>query len=62
MSWQKCPICNGTGIEPLTGYIQCKTCKGERIISSVTGKPPVNIKDKGESGNINKVEDIDLIK
>ena len=43
--WQKCPICNGTGSDPNwlvhNGNIpKCPTCKGERIISELTGKPP----------------------
>ena len=46
MSYQKCPICNGTGNDPFivagqfTSY-PCPTCKGARIIDDVTGIPPV---------------------
>lgn len=42
--WQKCPICNGTGISPLAGVYssipQCPTCLGARIISEISGLPP----------------------
>jgi hypothetical protein len=46
MSFQKCPICNGTGNDPfiVTGSFTsypCPTCKGVRIIDDVTGLPPV---------------------
>lgn len=42
--WQKCPICNGSGVNPnyLSNQYQCKTCKGEGIISEVTGLPPIS--------------------
>lgn len=39
MSWQKCPICEGTGTLSFLNYI-CPTCNGKRIISSVNGLPP----------------------
>lgn len=46
MSFQKCPICNGTGIEQNTytsnATLTCETCNGKRIISELTGLPPVN--------------------
>ena len=43
--WQKCPICNGSGVEPTPTwrslkYCTCTTCKGEKIISTFTGLPP----------------------
>ena len=51
MSFQKCPICNGSGNDPWIGEIPlsicfhgrhpCPTCKGTRIISQLTGMPPV---------------------
>ena len=46
MSFQKCPVCEGTGNDPFvttgsfTSY-SCPTCKGTRIIDEVTGLPPV---------------------
>jgi DnaJ-class molecular chaperone len=45
MSWQKCPVCNGTGKNygASEGGIynsNCPTCNGHRIISELTGKPP----------------------
>ena len=46
MSFQKCPICNGSGNDPfiVTGSFSsypCPTCKGTRIIDEVTGLPPI---------------------
>lgn len=49
MSWQKCPICYGTGVETTTtsGYYTsstitiCTVCAGSKIISEITGLPPV---------------------
>jgi len=45
MSFQKCPICNGTGIEPISGTTsntlpRCLVCDGRRIINRKTGLPP----------------------
>ena len=45
MSWQKCPICNGTGIEPgpfttSNSTPICTICQGKKIISELTGLPP----------------------
>jgi hypothetical protein len=46
MSWQKCPICEGTGVYPGPGTFSnvptCPTCKGKRIISTVSGQPPID--------------------
>ena len=45
MSWQRCPICDGTGVttESYTGstITMCKVCDGHMIISTLTGKPPI---------------------
>lgn len=48
MSFQKCPICNGTGVEPLSGtsantQARCLVCDGRRIINKKTGLPPNRI-------------------
>ena len=45
MSWQKCPVCNGTGKNyngsPIASSAPlCPTCNGHRIISELTGQPP----------------------
>ena len=64
--WQTCPICNGTGIDYVfKGYgvntsNNCTTCKGKKIISTLTGLPPNLYKDlpdcsKGLSYDINKI-------
>lgn len=49
MAWQKCPVCNGLGINlfDIGNYISfstsnlCGVCKGAGIISEVSGLPPV---------------------
>jgi DnaJ-class molecular chaperone len=40
--YQKCPICNGTGIAMTiqSSNSVCPTCQGKRIISQITGLPP----------------------
>lgn len=45
MSFQKCPICDGTGIDPSNFFSNnacptCVVCHGKRIISEITGLPP----------------------
>lgn len=46
MSWQKCPVCDGTGIDLSKGTFNtampiCPTCQGKRIISILSGLPPI---------------------
>ncbi len=41
--WQKCPICNGSGLNYQETSIKncpCSVCNGSKIISELTGKPP----------------------
>ncbi len=42
MSFQKCPICNGTGVLNSQYSVNsvCSTCNGAKIISELTGLPP----------------------
>jgi len=46
MSFQVCPICQGRGYELQPGWSipkddsPCSICKGKKIISVLTGKPP----------------------
>jgi DnaJ-class molecular chaperone len=50
MSYQTCPICNGTGTYYPVGYSDaqpCPTCNGKRIINEITGKPPDDNPKKG---------------
>lgn len=48
MSFQKCPICDGSGVEPLSGtsantQARCLVCDGRRIINRKTGLPPARV-------------------
>lgn len=45
MAYQKCPICNGTKLDPNertfnTVAAKCTTCNGTGIIDEFTGIPP----------------------
>lgn len=49
MSYQKCPVCNGTGVDQSVTFSTgvpnkhthpCGVCEGTGIISELTGKPP----------------------
>ena len=46
--FQKCPICNGTGIvsksepEYFSNCEKCPVCNGKRLIDGVTGQPPLD--------------------
>ncbi len=50
MSFQKCPICDGSGVVPPNTYNLCATqevcdvCQGKKIISSLTGRPPGDVR------------------
>jgi RecJ-like exonuclease len=50
MSWQKCPICEGTGKASIM-YMpsDCHVCLGSGIISELTGLPP---KTKATSSDV----------
>lgn len=45
-TWQLCPKCHGVGacltFENDHPYHQCDVCKGKKIISIITGYPPVD--------------------
>jgi hypothetical protein len=45
--YQKCPICNGTGIDMTSPWTStdatCPVCRGQRIIDRQTGRPPVRL-------------------
>lgn len=56
--WQNCPLCKGTGFDPTPGTYsnipECPICKGQRIISEITGLPPKKEKSQGLNvSNIN---------
>lgn len=45
MAWQKCPVCEGAGCTGI-GFpygATCSVCKGQKIISDITGTPPYEI-------------------
>jgi hypothetical protein len=44
--WQACPVCKGEGrvkskLHVNMPEVQCSVCKGRKIISTLTGHPPV---------------------
>lgn len=43
-TWQRCPICNGSGTVYNTlssnGFTACTVCNGKKIISTINGLPP----------------------
>ena len=53
--WQKCPICNGSGITYNTlsssSFDVCSTCRGTKIISELNGLPPNYINEEIEELN-----------
>ena len=64
MSWQKCPVCNGSGGGILTG--RCKIYKGKGIILEITGLPPggeiedISVKANESKEDINKIDNFDI--
>jgi hypothetical protein len=63
MSFQKCPHCNGTGVEPSNVSFDqtstCTVCKGSKIISQLTGLPPNRGIDKSNSSDLIDIQKID---
>lgn len=61
--WQKCPICNGLGTVPNYGMSSstssvCSVCKGQKIISELTGQPPgISVSTSNTTTNIENIED-----
>ena len=39
MSWQVCPLCQGSGSQG-TYQVRCEVCDGHKIIDEQTGQPP----------------------
>jgi RecJ-like exonuclease len=65
--WQKCPICKGSGYQwiPLSNStnIKCRRCKGEGIISEITGLPPEpQFKDNSNLPSTDIYSNVDNIK
>lgn len=48
MSFQKCPVCNGTGKSTTSQHSNCHVCEGHGIISELTGRPPLGAKNSKE--------------
>jgi hypothetical protein len=58
--WQKCPVCEGTGVDLVKKWEDnvnrlgstnetnvaapvCTVCKGEKMVSRITGRPPQKV-------------------
>ncbi len=64
MGFQKCPVCDGSGVVPPSTYhlgvtqMMCDVCQGKKVISSLTGRPPGDIRCvSGDSAKETKVGD-----
>ncbi len=52
MSFQKCPVCEGTGQVQRFGVNPvCHVCSGHGIIDEVTGQPPVSVTTVSSTGD-----------
>ena len=52
MSFQKCPVCEGTGQVQRFGVNPvCHVCSGHGIIDEVTGQPPVSVTTISTTGD-----------
>lgn len=69
MSFQKCPVCNGSGVVDYytvsvgTYYNYdntCSVCHGKKIINEETGEPPCQIQKRLSEDNISIIEDFDF--
>ncbi len=49
-NWQLCPKCKG---EDYCGGYCCSLCKGAKVISAYTGKPPIQTITLSNTGLIN---------
>ena len=59
--WQKCPVCNGTGIDPgVYSLNKCSVCQGMKIISEVNGLPPASIPATHFKSNVTVPKETDF--
>ena len=62
MSFQKCPLCNGTGLSPFPNMYSsntsspCPTCEGHRIIDDKTGKPPTQPSTQTTTQDVSNIQ------
>jgi prepilin-type processing-associated H-X9-DG protein len=50
--YQECPTCKGSGKTHQNIFNICHTCKGTKIISQITGLPPIQSKTTNNFENI----------
>ena len=60
--WQKCPICNGTGKDPLFQEKCCTVCNGYKIVNELTGLPPVKSEDNRYTQINGKIVNLGLLR